>query len=112
MDFSAIAGVIAGVSSAITAWQSENSASRKINRCTNAIIALKNHILWWNGLTPVDQNSLININRLVMLGEQVKMSEVSSWADASRQKEAQTDEGNGDIQHSVVEPITNPMFEG
>ena len=37
--------------------------------------------------TAVDQNSQGNINRLVVAGEQIKLGEVSSWADASRSRE-------------------------
>lgn len=42
IDFIAIAGVVSGFAAAITAWQSENGANRKINRYTNAVVALKN----------------------------------------------------------------------
>ena len=66
LDFAALAGTISGISAAITAWQAETSANRKINRYTTAIVALKNHVLWWDGLTSVDQNSQQNINTLVM----------------------------------------------
>ena len=83
-DLFAAAGIIAGVSSAITAWQSESGADRKINRYTNVAQALKNHLLWWNGLTPVDQNSQVNINRLVTTSEDIKLSEVNAWADVRR----------------------------
>ena len=83
-DLFAAAGIIAGVSSAITAWQSESGADRKINRYTNAAQALQNHLLWWNGLTPVDQNSQANINRLVTTSEDIKLSEVNAWADVRR----------------------------
>jgi hypothetical protein len=83
-DLFAAAGIIAGVSSAITAWQSESGADRKINRYTNAAQALKNHLLWWHGLTPVDQNSQVNINRLVTTSEDIKLSEVNAWADVRR----------------------------
>ena len=42
IDFTAIAGVVSGFAAAITAWQSESGANRKINRYTNAVVALKN----------------------------------------------------------------------
>ena len=38
------------------------------------------HLLWWDSLTPVDQNSLSNIDRLVSVGEEIKLAEVHSWA--------------------------------
>ena len=41
-DFAATAGVVSGVAAAITAWQSESGANRKINRYTNAVVALQN----------------------------------------------------------------------
>ena len=84
VDLSAIAGVVSGVSAGITSWQSESGADRKINRYTNAIVALKNHILWWESLSSVDQNSQLHINRLVMTVEDIKLNEVSAWADANR----------------------------
>lgn len=58
-DLSAIAGAVGGVSAALTAWQEYSGADRKINRYTAAIVAIQNHLLWWNSLTPVDQNSLV-----------------------------------------------------
>ena len=42
IDFAATAGVVSGVAAAITAWQSESGANRKINRYTNAVVALQN----------------------------------------------------------------------
>ena len=41
-DYTAIAAVVSGCAGAITAWQSESGASRKINRYTNSVVALKN----------------------------------------------------------------------
>ena len=38
------------------------------------------HLLWWDSLTPVDQNSLANIDRLVSVGEEIKLADVHSWA--------------------------------
>ena len=79
-DLGAVAGVVSGVAAAITAWQEYGGADRKINRYTNAIASLRNHMLWWDSLTPVDQNSLANINQLVSVGEEIKLAEVHSWA--------------------------------
>jgi hypothetical protein len=42
VEFTAIAGSVSGVAVAITAWQSESGANRKINRYTNAVVDLKN----------------------------------------------------------------------
>lgn len=47
---------------------------------------------WWNGLTPVDQNSQTNINTLVTVTEDIKMTEVNAWADASRRNEQLDDQ--------------------
>ena len=44
-------------------------------------------LVWWDGLTAVDQNLQANINRLVGVAEVTKLTEVNAWADASRQKE-------------------------
>ena len=135
IDFTAIAGVVSAFAAAITAWQSESGASRKINRYTNAVVALKNreclplllnHVgsccrtiderllrrdaadqSWWNGLTPVDQNSQANINTLVTVTEYIKLTEVNAWADASRQKEHPDD---GDQQAEPATKVDNPMF--
>lgn len=101
IDLTAVAGVVSGVAAAITAWQSESGANKKINRYTNAVVALKNHLMWWNQLTPVDQNSQTNINTLVSVTEDIKLTEVNAWA-ASRQQEPdrtdQTTEAGADIQ--------------
>ena len=78
-----MAGVVSGVAAAITAWQEYGGADRKINRYTNAIASLRNHLLWWDSLTPVDQNSQSNIDRLVGVGEEIKLAEVQSWAVSS-----------------------------
>ena len=82
-DLSAVAGVVSGVVAAITAWQEYGGADRKINRYTSAIVSLRNHLLWWDSLTPVDQNSQSNIDRLVSIGEEIKLAEVHSWAVSS-----------------------------
>ena len=74
---------MSGVAAAITAWQEYGGADRKINRYTNAIASLRNHMLWWDSLTPVDQNSQSNIDRLVSVGEEIKLAEVHSWAVSS-----------------------------
>ena len=60
---------------------------------------------WWDGLTPVDQNSQTNINTLVTVTEDIKLTEVNAWADASRQKE-QLDDGGTQAEAEVE----NPMF--
>ena len=78
IDFTAIAGVVSGFAAAITAWQSESGANRKINRYTNAVMALKDHLVWWNLLTPVDQNSQANISILVIVAEDIKLTVVNS----------------------------------
>ena len=65
--------IIASVAGNLTAWQKDSMADRKINRYTNAIVALQNHQLWWDSLSSVDQNSLSNINRLVGVTEDIKM---------------------------------------
>ena len=77
-SLTAAGGVVSGVSAALTAWQKDSSADRKINRYTNAIINLENHLLWWDTLPPVDQNSQPNINRLVSTGESIKLVSASS----------------------------------
>jgi hypothetical protein len=116
-DLGAVAGVVAGCAAALTAWQAESGADRKINRYTTAILSIKNHMLWWFSLTSVDKSSLTNINRLVSVGEEIKMGEVNSWADASRQKEQNEPEGESNIpvtQHIVdndTGTVDNPMFE-
>ena len=58
---------------ALTAWQNNSNADRKVNRYANAVVALENHMQWWDSLPPVDQNSLSNINRLVSVGEGIKL---------------------------------------
>ena len=47
-----MAGVVSGVAAAITAWQEYGGADRKINRYTNAIASIQNHLLWWDSLSP------------------------------------------------------------
>eukprot|EP01051_Picozoa_sp_SAG22_P007816 SAG22_NODE_565_length_9046_cov_142.250475_4_plen_84_part_00 len=75
----------------------------------NAVVALKNHQSWWNGLTPVDQNSQTNINTLVTLTENIKLTEVNAWADASRQNE-QLDDSGQQAQTETATETVNPMF--
>ena len=43
--------------------------------------------MWWNGLTAVDQNSQANIDTLITVVENIRLTEVNAWADASRQRE-------------------------
>jgi hypothetical protein len=107
-DLSAIAGIVAGVSAALTSWAEYSGADRKINRYTNAVVAIENHLLWWNTLPAVEHNSLTNIKRLVGVGEDIKLAEVSAWADASRQNEKK-DDGNDD--QSASFETENPVFQ-
>ena len=107
-----MAGVVAGTAAALTSWGEYNGADRKMNRFTNAIVALENHLIWWNSLPAVERNSLSNINRLVIEGESIKMTEVNAWADASRAREEKSEtatlsENGGDTKIS-----DNPMFSG
>jgi hypothetical protein len=112
MNFTAIAGVVSGFAAGITAWQSESGANRKINRYTNAVVALKNHLMWWNLLTPVDQNAQANISNLVTVAEDIKLTEVNSWADASRQKEQLEADVVGQPSGAASSAETdNPVFE-
>ena len=112
IDFTAIAGVVSGFAAAITAWQSESGANRKINRYTNAVVALKNHLMWWNLLTPVDQNAQANISNLVTVAEDIKLTEVNSWADASRQKDQLEADVVGQPSGAASSAETdNPVFE-
>ena len=53
-------------------------------------------LVWWDGLTSVDQNLQANINKLVVAAEGIKLSEVDAWADASRQKTEQLDDSPSD----------------
>ena len=87
-DLRSIEGVISGVSAGIAAWQEFSETDRKINRYTGAVLAIKDLMHWWNGMTAVDRNSLVNINKLVLTDEDIKMSEVNAWVDASRRAEA------------------------
>ena len=41
-------------------------------------MALKDHLVWWNLLTPVDQNSQANISILVIVAEHIKLTVVNS----------------------------------
>ena len=97
-DFSAAAGAVSAVSAALTSWGAADGADRKINRYTNASVAMENHLLWWNTLPAVEQNSQINIDRLVRTAEDIKLAEANAWADASRAKEKHAE----DEQLSVV----------
>ena len=111
-ELSAVAGVVAGTATALTSWGEYNGADRKMNRFTNAIVALENHLIWWNSLPAVEQTSLSNINRLVSEGEEIKMAEVNAWADVSRAREEKSEtatlsENGGDTKIS-----DNPMFLG
>ena len=75
-------------------------------------MALKNHLMWWNLLTPVDQNSQANISILVTVAEDIKLTEVNSWADASRQKEQlEADVGGQPGWAASSAEIDNPVFE-
>lgn len=96
LNYIAVSGVVAGVATAITAWQAESGADRKINRYNTAILSITNHIMWWDSLNSVDKNSQTNISRLVTVGEEIRLNEISAWADASRQKEDGEEEGGAE----------------
>jgi hypothetical protein len=86
------AAVVAGLISAIMAWQGFVGTDRKLNRYTTGILALQRHLLWWESLTPVEKVSMLNVNRLVSIGEAVKMDEVNAWADAKRSIDSDRDD--------------------
>jgi hypothetical protein len=65
-------------------------------------------VSWWNSLPSVEQNSLANINRLVSVGEDIKMNELNAWADASRQKKPQ----KNDDKYSVSEHSSGAHHSG
>ena len=64
-------------------------------------------LVWWDGLTAVDQNLQANINRLVVAAEVTKLTEVNAWADASRQKE-QFDEGISEMVEARGRNVLEP----
>jgi hypothetical protein len=66
--------------------------------------------MWWNGLTPVDQNSQINIDKLVTLVEDTKLAEVHAWADALRRKDP-LDDGSSEMVEATLGLTDKPMFE-
>jgi hypothetical protein len=101
-DLSAMAGVVAGVSVALTAWSDHSGADRKISRYTNAIVAIENHLLWWDSLPAVEHNSITHINRLVNVGEDIKLAEVNAWADASRQNNQENEDTHAPSGNSSV----------
>ena len=122
VDLNAVAGVVSGLSAAITAWQSDSGADRKINRYTNAVVSINNLLLWWDSLTAPEQSSLKNIDRLIHVGEHVKMVEVSGWADASRpDKDDQSTPAQGsvpklkrqqsDASGDVIVAVENPLLQ-
>ena len=84
-DLRSIARVVSRVSAGIAAWQ--EFFGTEVNRHIGAVLAIKDLMDWWNGLTAVDRTSLVNTNKLVLTGEDNKMSEVNAWADASRRVE-------------------------
>jgi hypothetical protein len=68
--------------------------------------------MWWNLLTPVDQNAQANISNLVTVAEDIKLTEVNSWADASRQKEQLEADVVGQPSGAASSAETdNPVFE-
>ena len=50
---------------------------------------MRNLLLWWDSVSPVDQVSQVNIETLVDIGESIKVSEILAWADASREIDEQ-----------------------
>lgn len=79
------------------------------DRCVvTCIIASFVDLVWWNSLTPVDQASQANIDILVSVTEQIKLAEVSAWADASRRKEEGEGTGVSDDSVTVGEQNSRP----
>ena len=85
-------------------------------------MSINNLLLWWDSLTAPEQSSLKNIDRLIHVGEHVKMVEVSGWADASRpDKDDQSTPAQGsvpklkrqqsDASGDVIVAVENPLLQ-
>jgi hypothetical protein len=85
---------------------------RKLNRYSSAISSIKNLLLWWDGLTAVDQASQLNISRFVTAGESIRIGEVQAWADANRDADKSSNFGQDSASSLEIQQVDNPMFEG
>ena len=94
----------------VDTWPSGDE-SLQINRDTNAKLALKNHLMWWN--LPSGPELPGQHQPASGCGGRyfIKLTEVNAWADASRRKE-HVDEGAdvGEGAHSAeTEMFENPL---
>ena len=57
-----------------------NDTNRKLTRYSNTVEKIKRMLLWWEGLTAVDQANISSIEKLVTQAEGIFQSERESLA--------------------------------
>lgn len=93
VGFASQVAIITAVTSGITAWTEFVSTTRKTSRYNASIVAIENHVLWWDSLSLVEKASWANVESLTHTGETIINAERNSWMSAPK-KEADGKEGD------------------
>ena len=93
MGYSSQVAIITAVTSGITAWTEFVSTARKISRYNASVVAIENHVLWWDSLSLVEKASLINVQALTQIGESIINAERNSWMSAPKKDSDSKKEG-------------------
>lgn len=78
--------IAAALNASCMSWMEFRDHTRKAARYSHVATSLRNLMTWWNNLTSVEQASVENIQKLVNGGEDVMMTEMSSWISTSHEE--------------------------
>ena len=79
MRLGSIVIVVTAARGALVSWDEFSDSSRKVDRYTRAVRALKDLILWWDALTDVEQQSQEHISTLIQAAEGIIADERAAW---------------------------------
>lgn len=85
-DRAPLVAFITSFATAITSWTAFSDYSKKMERYTSAIQALKNIRTWWASLTEVERASTVNVTRLITDCEAVIAGERTAWSSVTKNK--------------------------
>jgi len=86
--------ITSALAAAITSWGAYDDLGRRIERYTNAVLAINDLISWWDSLDDVDKASVENITRLIEQGESIINTERLTWLMAAKEDKNQQQKGN------------------
>ena len=86
-NFSTYVTIVTAFAAVVTSYSEFADNSRKMERYTRAIVAVKSLLTWWHSISPVEKASKLSVNHLILTGESILAEERLGWqATAARPK--------------------------